>query len=208
MKKTLLILLMTTCVGACIQQTSDRQIVFPEQPIVEEPSEQIVTQYGGLLEAEQIDLTAFEPQAPSGPFMDTLAQKLHQELRSTGIQVKQVDGQIDLIFPNKVVFGTSQKDLQPKFEEKLKSVAALLKEYEKTMIQIIGYTDNVGPVLVNQALSLQKADVIANYLETQGVASERIITDGAGPQDPVANNAIAAGREQNRRIEMTLINMQ
>ena len=76
------------------------------------------------------------------------------------------------------------------------------------MIQIVGYADDVSPVLLNKDLSLYKADVIAKTLRSYGVEAQRIITDGAGGENPIANNATKEGRERNRRVEMTLISLQ
>ena len=140
--------------------------------------------------------------------MDWLAKKLRKELRSTGVQVKEVDGQIDLIIPNEVAFGKNQTKIKTSFVDPLSAIAELLKEYDQTMIQIIGYTDDTGSVLMNKQLSLQKAEAIASFLREKEVLSERIFTDGVGPENPVTTNATVAGREQNRRVEISLIGLQ
>ena len=122
--------------------------------------------------------------------------------------MREVSGQIDLVIFNRISFGNSQKTIQPTFASYLSSIASLLKEYDQTMVQIIGYTDDTYPVLLSRDISLQKADVIANFLKEQGVSASRIITDGAGIENPIATNATVEGREQNRRVEMTLISLQ
>ena len=73
------------------------------------------------------------------------------------------------------------------------------------MVQIVGYTDSTGTAAYNNTLSLQRANAVSNYLRLQGVSA---ITDGAGSKNPIASNATAAGREQNRRVEIVLLNKQ
>jgi len=146
--------------------------------------------------------------AGTGAYMDVQARKLRQELLSTGVQVQQVDNKIILIMPGNVTFGSNEATIAPKFEPVLNSVAQVINEYDKTMVQIIGYTDNTGTVTHNNALSLRRANAVSNYLRLRGVSVGRIIVDGLGPQNPIASNHTAAGREQNRRVEITLINPQ
>jgi outer membrane protein OmpA-like peptidoglycan-associated protein len=146
--------------------------------------------------------------AGTGAYMDVQARKLRQELLSTGVQVQQVDNKIVLIMPGNVTFGTNEATIAAKFEPVLDSVAKVINEYDKTMVQIIGYTDSTGTVATNNALSLRRANAVSNYLRLRGVSLSRIIVDGLGPQNPIASNNTASGREQNRRVEITLINPQ
>ena len=90
----------------------------------------------------------------------------------------------------------------------LDSVAKVIKEYNKTAVQIVGYTDNTGTVAYNNQLSWKRAQAVATYLQNRGVAANRLSVTGMGPNNPIASNATAAGREQNRRGEITLINLQ
>ena len=76
------------------------------------------------------------------------------------------------------------------------------------MVQITGYTDSTGSAALNNSLSLQRANAVANYLRLQGVSADRIVTEGAGSRNPIASNATPAGREQNRRVEIVLLNKQ
>ena len=146
--------------------------------------------------------------AGTGAYMDVQAAKLREELVSTGVQVQQVDNKIILIMPGNVTFGTNQATIEPQFEPVLASVAKVIKEYDKTKVQIIGYTDSTGSVTTNNALSLRRANAVSNFLRLNGVDINRIIVDGLGPQNPIASNKTEQGRQQNRRVEITLINMQ
>jgi outer membrane protein OmpA-like peptidoglycan-associated protein len=146
--------------------------------------------------------------AGTGAYMDMQAKKLRQELLNTGVQVQQVDGKIYLIMPGNITFDSNDASIKPAFQPVLNSVAKVIKEYNKTMVQVNGYTDSTGTAATNNALSLMRANSISNYLRAQGVDGNRILANGFGSSNPIASNATAAGREQNRRVEIVLVNKQ
>ena len=146
--------------------------------------------------------------AGTGAYMDVQARKLRAELVGTGVQVKEMDGRVYLIMPGNITFDTNEAVIKPGFQPVLNSIAKVIKEYNKTMVQVYGYTDNTGSAATNNALSLRRATAVSNYLRLQGVDGNRIITDGLGSANPIASNATASGREQNRRVEIALINQQ
>ncbi|MBP3516669.1 MAG: OmpA family protein [Alphaproteobacteria bacterium] len=146
--------------------------------------------------------------AGTGAYMDVQARKLREQLVGTGVQVKELDGRIYLIMPGNITFNTNEAVIKQGFTPVLDSVALVIKEYNKTMVQVHGYTDNTGTAATNNALSLRRANAVSNYLRLRGVDGNRIITDGLGSSNPIASNATAAGREQNRRVEIVLINQQ
>lgn len=215
MKKILFALSMTTFLVACTtnQEKVDENVFVNSNTKTEvevlSPS-QIQMQPDEFIQELQTikDTPSSINQDKKGDDMQVLAKNLRKELRSSGVKVNEVSGQIDLVIPNAVSFENAKKTISGSFSEKLSSIASLLKEYDETMIQVIGYTDDSMPILAGKELSLQKANEIAKFLKEHGVASERIITDGAGADNPVANNATPTGREQNRRIEMTIINLK
>lgn len=146
--------------------------------------------------------------AATGGYMDVQARKLRAELVGTGVQVKELDGRVYLIMPGNITFDSNEAVIKSGFQPVLSSIAKVIKEYNKTMVQVYGYTDNTGSAATNNALSLRRANAVSNYLRLQGVNGNRIITDGLGSANPIASNATAAGREQNRRVEIALINNQ
>lgn len=146
--------------------------------------------------------------AGTGAYMDVQARKLREQLVGTGVQVKELDGRIYLIMPGNITFNTNEAVIKQGFTPVLDSIALVIKEYNKTMVQVYGYTDNTGTAATNNALSLRRANAVSNYLRLRGVDGNRIITDGLGSSNPIASNATAAGREQNRRVEIVLINQQ
>ncbi len=146
--------------------------------------------------------------AGTGAYMDVQAKRLREELVGTGVQVAVQDGKVYLIMPGNITFGTNEYAIQPGFQPTLNSIAKVITEYNKTMVQITGYTDSTGSAALNNSLSLQRANAVANYLRLQGVSADRIVTEGAGSRNPIASNSTAAGREQNRRVEIVLLNKQ
>ncbi len=146
--------------------------------------------------------------AATGGYMDVQASKLRQELVGTGVQVQEMNGQVRLIMPSNITFATDSAVFQTSFNRVLDSVAKVLKEYDQTLVQVVGYTDNTGTLAYNNQLSLKRAQAVATYLQNRGVSAGRLSVMGMGPNNPIASNSTAAGREQNRRVEITLVNMQ
>jgi outer membrane protein OmpA-like peptidoglycan-associated protein len=139
-----------------------------------------------------------------GYYMDVQETKLRQQLQGTGVSVTRVGDEIILNMPGNVTFGTNSADIRSNFYGVLNSVALVLKEYDKTVIEVAGHTDSTGADSYNQSLSERRAGTVGQYLRTQGIVDMRIITVGFGESRPVADNDTDAGREQNRRVELTL----
>jgi len=87
----------------------------------------------------------------------------------------------------------------------LDKYAAFLKKYPNYSAKIVGYTDSIGAASYNQRLSEKRAKEVVKMLEARGVSSSQLSAKGMGEANPIANNATAAGRAQNRRIEAQLI---
>ena len=139
-----------------------------------------------------------------GNYMDRQEMKLRAQLQGTGVSVTRNGDNITLNMPGNVTFATNSADLRADFTGTLNSVALVLKEYDKTILEVAGHTDNVGAAQYNQALSERRAQSVATYLENQGILARRIMTVGAGESHPVASNDTDAGRQANRRVELTL----
>jgi outer membrane protein OmpA-like peptidoglycan-associated protein len=139
-----------------------------------------------------------------GYYMDVQEAKLRQQLQGTGVSVTRMGDNITLNMPGNITFQTDSADLNSSFFGVLDSVSLVLKEYEKTIIEVAGHTDSTGTVEYNQALSQRRAQTVATYLTGRGVMGQRIITVGAGELRPVATNDTTAGRQLNRRVELTL----
>jgi outer membrane protein OmpA-like peptidoglycan-associated protein len=139
-----------------------------------------------------------------GNYMDRQEAKLRAQLQGTGVSVTRNGDNLVLNMPGNITFGTGSSDLNPGFFNVLDSVALVLKEYDKTIIDVAGHTDSVGSDSTNQALSERRAATVGKYLEGKGVADQRVATTGYGKTHPVASNDTPDGRQQNRRVELTL----
>ncbi len=140
-----------------------------------------------------------------GGYMDLQARKLRQELEGTGVRVAKNGNSIVLIMPGNITFDTNKSNIKANFKPVLDSVAKVINEFDKTKVQITGYTDNTGTAAYNNQLSAERANSVATYLRLRGVASGRIFASGLGSSNPIASNTTAYGREQNRRVEINLI---
>jgi outer membrane protein OmpA-like peptidoglycan-associated protein len=103
-----------------------------------------------------------------------------------------------------VLFDTGQYSLKPGAREKLAKVAGILLAYPGLEIAVGGYTDNVGDDAMNQTLSENRATSVRNYLVQEGVTANSVNAMGFGNSSPVATNNNAAGRQQNRRVELVV----
>jgi outer membrane protein OmpA-like peptidoglycan-associated protein len=103
-----------------------------------------------------------------------------------------------------VLFASGQSTLLPSAQSSLNQVAEALKSAQDKKILIEGHTDSRGSATLNQNLSKARADSVASYLVSQGVEQDRITTAGLGPSRPVADNATAEGRANNRRVEIII----
>lgn len=140
-----------------------------------------------------------------GAYMDQQAEELRQKLRGSGVSVTRQGDEIILNMPGNVTFDVDSASLRPDFFDVLDSVALVVEEYEKTLIEVAGHTDSTGSAEYNQRLSERRAETVANYLRNQGVRSERIAAAGFGEERPVADNDTERGRQANRRVELTLV---
>jgi len=140
-----------------------------------------------------------------GAYMDRQEARLRTELDRTGVSVTRIGDNITLNMPGNITFATNSADLNGSFYDVLNSVALVINEFEQTVIEVAGHTDSTGTNEYNQQLSERRAASVARYLRTRNVLGERIIEIGMGEERPIADNSTEAGRQQNRRVELTLV---
>jgi outer membrane protein OmpA-like peptidoglycan-associated protein len=121
------------------------------------------------------------------------------------LQAKATDRGIQLTLGD-VLFSTGQADLKAGSAAKLDQLAKALVSAPDRAILIEGFTDNVGSDASNEVLSQNRANTVSTYLTSQGVAALRITANGKGEALPVAGNENPAGRQLNRRVEVTIEN--
>jgi outer membrane protein OmpA-like peptidoglycan-associated protein len=139
-----------------------------------------------------------------GAYMDREEEKLRAQLQGTGVSVTRSGNNIILNMPGNITFATGSSNINANFYEILNSVALVVNEFEQTYIDITGHTDNVGAADYNMQLSIDRANSVSRYLQSQKVIPERIITRGMGLEAPIAPNDTPEGRAQNRRVELML----
>lgn len=143
-----------------------------------------------------------------GYYMDRQEAELRRKLEGSGVRVVRNGDEIELVMPGNITFDVNQSTIQPSFSNTLESVALVLKEFDETIIQIEGHTDSTGSRDYNQLLSERRAGSVRDFLLNQGIDPGRTRAVGYGPRYPVASNDTESGREQNRRVELTLVPMQ
>jgi outer membrane protein OmpA-like peptidoglycan-associated protein len=102
------------------------------------------------------------------------------------------------------LFATGKSELKSGATVNLDRLTAFMNEYPKRTASIEGFTDSMGSDEMNQSLSQRRADAVKGYLVGQGVSSARLSSSGRGENSPVADNESAAGRQQNRRVEVVI----
>ena len=140
-----------------------------------------------------------------GYYMDQQEMKLRQQLEGTGVSVTRIGDNITLNMPGNITFAVDSSDISANFYEILDSVALVLNEFSKTLVEVAGHTDSSGAVEYNQELSERRANSVAAYLRSRKVQGDRLIVVGGGESYPVASNDTPAGRQLNRRVEITIV---
>ncbi|HBQ42125.1 MAG TPA: hypothetical protein DD808_16385, partial [Halieaceae bacterium] len=128
-----------------------------------------------------------------------------EQLQGTGVQVAREGDNIRLIMPGSITFETNSYNLRGDFYPALNSVGEVLAKYADTTLRITGHTDNTGGRALNQTLSERRAGSVADYLATRAVERSRMLVQGVGFDQPIADNNTEQGRSQNRRVELMIL---
>lgn len=139
-----------------------------------------------------------------GQYMDRQQRALEQQLSGSGVGVRRDRDNLILVMPSDVTFATNQSNLDGRFLPVLEDVAGVLRQYDRSMVDVIGHTDSSGGDAINQPLSERRASSVASYLIDQGVMRERLYVAGVSSRQPVADNATPDGRARNRRVEILI----
>ncbi|MEA5258714.1 OmpA family protein [Arcicella aquatica] len=139
-----------------------------------------------------------------GKYMDKQAEKLKKDLDVVA-DVERVGEGIKITMKSGVLFDFNSSKINPTVNDNLMKFAETLKQYPDTEILVAGHTDNVGTEAYNMKLSQQRADAVAAVLKANNVSRSRLTVLGYGEKDPVADNTLESGREQNRRVEFAIV---
>lgn len=136
---------------------------------------------------------------------DAREKKLREQMADTGVKVEESGQGVKVIIPGNISFPNGSAEVVPEFYPVLDRLVVSLREYPDSLIQITGHTDNVGSFPTNQQLSRGRARAVAMYIGQHGIALDRLEIDGKGSARPIADNATAEGRAQNRRVEINIV---
>jgi len=139
-----------------------------------------------------------------GAYMDFQEAKLRKRLRRTGVSITRSGDNIILNMPGRITFDFGSANLKSEYYEVMNSVATVLKEYDKTYIDVYGHTDSIGSHNYNYKLSNRRANCVAEYVIAQGCNGHRFSIQGFGETRPIASNNDKSGRSQNRRVEIEI----
>lgn len=154
------------------------------------------------LAAEQQAQAARDAAAQATAEQDRLRQQLRDQLNVILETRETARGLIVTL--SDVLFDFNKADLKPGAREKLSRIAGIIQSHPGLKMSIEGHTDSIGSDAYNQQLSERRAASVQAYLSGQGVAREIVGTAGFGESKPVASNDNAAGRQQNRRVELVV----
>jgi len=158
----------------------------------------LAQQAAAKADAERMRLAAQQAESEKTQLRERLRQQLNLILETR----ESARGLIVNI--NDVLFDFNQYTLKPGAREKMAKVAGILLAYPGLKVQLEGHTDSVGGDEYNMKLSENRANAVREYLQAQGVQPGNLTAVGYGKAQPVASNDTAAGRQQNRRVEMVV----
>lgn len=146
-----------------------------------------------------------------GYYMDRQAKDLALQLQpeiqrgEVSIEKRASDNALIVNMTSATGFDNLSTVLKPGYTATLKKIAAVLNQYGKTTVTVVGHTDSVGTHADNQVLSEKRAQAVLDYFASQNVNPLRLDGYGRGETEPRADNATEAGRQLNRRVELLIV---
>jgi outer membrane protein OmpA-like peptidoglycan-associated protein len=158
-------------------------------------------------QAAQAEAARQQAEASRQEALAAKAQAEDMQRQLADLQAKQTDRGMVLTLGD-VLFDTAKSNLKPGANSVMDRVAAFMSKNPDTKVMIEGHTDSRGSDDYNQELSQHRADAVRNALESRGIQGDRVVAVGKGKGFPVASNDDAAGRQQNRRVEIVFSDQQ
>ncbi len=140
-----------------------------------------------------------------GHYQDEQEAELRRRLQGTGVQIYRDGDYIELIMPSNITFDTGSDRIRDDFQQVLRSVAIVVKEYDQTYIYVDGHTDTTGSHEFNQDLSERRAWAVADRLIRREVLPGRLIVRGYGETRPLVPTGNNVNEPQNRRVEIQIV---
>ncbi|CAN5449217.1 OmpA family protein [soil metagenome] len=142
--------------------------------------------------------------AAVGNYMDRQQRAMEAELSGSGVGVARQGDNLVLRMPSDVTFAVNQSNIDPRFDATLADVASVLRQYDQSLVDVVGHTDSTGGDAINQPLSERRAVSVADALIRNGVQRERLYVAGNSSRTPIASDSTPEGRAQNRRVEILI----
>jgi len=174
------------------QAEAARQAALQQQQALSQQAEQ------ARLQAQQAEQARLQTEQQAEQQRQRLLQQLNQVLQTKDTAKGLIVNVSD------VLFDTGKASLKPGAQVRLARVAGIILAYPDLKLEVDGYTDSTGSQEFNMTLSERRAAAVRNFLVSQGVPSSNVTERGFGPDNPVASNRTAAGRQMNRRVEMVV----
>ncbi len=138
-----------------------------------------------------------------GDYMDRQAVEMERDLE--GARIERIGEGIKITFDSGILFAYNSADLESEARLNLARLATILNKYDDTNILLEGHTDSDGAAAYNMGLSRRRAQSVADYLSGLEVLTTRFTVQGYGEDQPIATNETAAGKAQNRRVEVAIM---
>lgn len=120
-------------------------------------------------------------------------------------ETKRTDEGVITKLKSDILFDTGKAQLKTTAVSNLSEMATIMKKYPENVLTVKGYTDNTGSKKINSELSEKRANAVKSQLIAGGIPANTISTVGMADANPVAGNETAAGRQQNRRVEIEIV---
>ncbi len=138
-----------------------------------------------------------------GNELDKQAEELRGSM-SDDVKIVNAGDHLVVTMPQDILFDVDSTYVRPDLRSDLGKLAANLRKYPNSTVDVFGHTDNTGAASYNQNLSTRRAQAVASVLVNSGVAQSRVRAIGRGEDEPIATNLTAEGRRLNRRVEIVI----
>jgi outer membrane protein OmpA-like peptidoglycan-associated protein len=138
-------------------------------------------------------------------YLDALEDRVRAAIAGNTAAIARVDGDLVVVLAARVLFAPDAPELTPAGEKVLATLAEVLRAESALLVEADCHTDRLGNSEDNENFSKRRAEFVLATLAAHGVEAQRVIAVGSGDHYPVADNATADGRRQNRRVELSLI---
>jgi outer membrane protein OmpA-like peptidoglycan-associated protein len=144
-----------------------------------------------------------------GNYMDDqqaeLEQALKEEQDAEALKITRLpDNSLLIGIASEASFDVNQSNVKSQFLGTFQKIGEVLKDYETTVVHVIGHTDSSGSTEYNQGLSEKRSASVGSVLVGQGLDQRRLKTEGRGEMEPIAGNGTAEGRKKNRRVDIVI----